>query len=63
MSMSDYCCDSSTLGVRITGSLGDIDPLNEVPLKRARSRVQRGSPSYPGPIGEFPNIGDPNTVP
>ena len=27
------------LGVRIRGSLGDIDPLNKVPFKRARSRV------------------------
>ena len=27
------------MGVRIRGTLGDIDPLNEVPFKRARSRV------------------------
>ena len=25
------------LGVRIRGTLGDIDPLNKVPFKRARS--------------------------
>ena len=31
------------LGVRIRGTLGDIDPLNnKVPLKRATSRVQKG---------------------
>ena len=29
-------------GVRIRGALGDIDPLNKVPSKRARSRVQKG---------------------
>ena len=28
----------------IKGTLGDIDPLNKVPLKRARSRVQKGYP-------------------
>ena len=26
------------VGVRIRGTLGDIDPLNKVPFKRARSR-------------------------
>ena len=31
------------MGVRIRGTLGDIDPLNKVPFKRARSRVQKGS--------------------
>ena len=30
------------VGGRIKGTLGDIDPLNKVPLKRARSRVQKG---------------------
>ena len=30
------------LGVRIRGTLGDIDPLNKVPLKRVTSRVQKG---------------------
>ena len=30
------------MGVRIRGTLGDIDPLNKVPFKRARSRVQKG---------------------
>ena len=30
------------MGVRIRGTLGDIDPLNKVPLKRARSGVQKG---------------------
>ena len=29
-------------GVRIKGTLGDIDPLNKVPVKRARSRVKKG---------------------
>ena len=32
------------LGGRIKGTFGDIDPLNKVPLKRARSRVQKGYP-------------------
>ena len=32
----------STLGVRIRGTLGDIDPLNKVPFKRATSRIQKG---------------------
>ena len=30
------------LGVRIRGTLGDLDPLNKVPFKRATSRVQKG---------------------
>ena len=30
------------LGVRITGTLGDIEPLNKVPFKRATSGVQKG---------------------
>ena len=32
------------LGVRIRGTLGDIDPLHKVPFERARSRVQKGYP-------------------
>ena len=32
----------SFLGVRIRGTLGDMDPLNKVPFKRATSRVQKG---------------------
>ena len=32
------------MGLRIRGTLGDIDPLNRVPFKRARSRVQGRSP-------------------
>ena len=43
----------SALGGRIKGTLGDIDPLNKVPLKRARSRVQKG----------YPLRGLPNTTP
>ena len=35
---------SDPLGVRIRGTLRDIDPLNRVPFKRARSRVQKGYP-------------------
>ena len=31
-----------TLGVGIRGTLGDIDPLNKVPFKRARSRAKKG---------------------
>ena len=30
------------VGVRIRGTLGDIDPLNKVPFKRAISRAQKG---------------------
>ena len=29
-------------GVRIRWTLGDTDPLNKVPFKRARSRVKKG---------------------
>ena len=43
----------TTVGGRIKGTLGDIDPLNKVPLKRARSRVQKG----------YPLRGLPNTTP
>ena len=31
-------------GVRIRGTLEEIDPRNEVPSKRATSRVQKGLP-------------------
>ena len=30
------------VGLRMRGTLGDIDPLNKVPVKRATSRVQKG---------------------
>ena len=30
------------MGVRIRGTLGDIEPLNKVPFKRAKSGVQKG---------------------
>ena len=30
------------MGVRIRGTLGDIDPLIKVPFKRATSRIQKG---------------------
>ena len=30
------------MGVRSRGTLGDIDPLNKVLVKRATSRVQKG---------------------
>ena len=33
---------ASFMGVGIGGTLGDIDPLNKVPLKRATSEVQKG---------------------
>ena len=33
---------ASHVGVRIRGTLGDIDPLTKVPFKRATSRVQKG---------------------
>ena len=36
-------CFDCLMGVRIRGSLvGDIDPLNKVPFKRATSRVKKG---------------------
>ena len=34
--------DDSIMGVRISGTPGDIDPLNKVPFKRATSRVHKG---------------------
>ena len=30
------------IGVRIRGTLGDIDPLNEVPFKGATTRTKKG---------------------
>ena len=30
------------MGDRIRGTLGDADPLNKVPFKRATSRVKKG---------------------
>ena len=47
---TDRACDSGVsqevkhpnMGVRIRGTLGDIDRLNKVPFKRATSRVQKG---------------------
>ena len=33
---------AAEVGVRIRGTLGDIDLLNTVPFKRATSRVQKG---------------------
>ena len=52
------------LGVGIKGTLGDIDPLNKVPLKRSRSRVLYGvslilprnsrPASRTSPTGRFP---------
>ena len=42
------------MGVRIRGTLGDIDPLNKVPFKRARSRVQKGYPLRGLPIMILP---------
>ena len=38
----DGCNKVFDVGVRIRGALGDIDPLNKVPFKRATSRVQKG---------------------
>ena len=32
------------LGVRIRGTLDNIDPLNKVPFKRAISRLKKGPP-------------------
>ena len=32
------------MGARIREIFGDIDPLNKVPFRRARSRVQKGPP-------------------
>ena len=33
---------NSKAGLGLGGALGDIDPLNKVPFKRATSRVQKG---------------------
>ena len=30
------------MGVRIMGTLGDIDPLNKVSFKRSKSRIKKG---------------------
>ena len=38
--MSDIL--GSPIGVRIKGTLGDIDPLKKVPFKRAISRLKNG---------------------
>ena len=35
-------CYPKRLGIRIRGTLGDIDPLNKVPFKRPTSRVEEG---------------------
>ena len=40
--MSPNLLSCTVMGVRIRETLGDIDPLNKVPLKRAISRVQKG---------------------
>ena len=34
--------ESFKVGVGTRGTLGDIDPLNKVPFKRATSEVQKG---------------------
>ena len=52
------------MGVRIRGTLGDIDPLNKVPFTRAPSRVQKGPlqgvslilPSIFGPYGSAESV-------
>ena len=33
----------TAFGVGIRGTLGDIDPLNQVPFKRGRRRVKKGA--------------------
>ena len=35
---------ASFMGVRTRGTIGDIDPLNKVSFKRARSRAKKGPP-------------------
>ena len=52
-SITSLHCSGPPRGGRIEGTLGDIDPLNKVLLKRARSRVQKG----------YPLRGLPNTTP
>ena len=37
------------MGVRIRGTLGDVDPLNKVPFKRTTSSIQKG-PRYGGSL-------------
>ena len=41
------------MGVRIRGTLGEKGPLNKVPFKRARSRVQKGP--LMSPLRGLPN--------
>ena len=33
---------TSSMGVRLRGNLGNVDPLNKVPFQKAISRVKRG---------------------
>ena len=46
---SDVAAVASPVGDRIRGPLGDIDPLNKVPLfKKSQKRVKKGFP-FQGP--------------
>ena len=42
MDMTEAIAEAGRWGLRIRGTLGDIDPLNKAPFKRARRRVQKG---------------------
>ena len=35
-------CPSAWIGVKIRGTLGNIDPLNKTPVKRAKNRDKKG---------------------
>ena len=37
-----YSCSPGSVALRISGTLGDIDPLKKVRFQRARSRIKNG---------------------
>ena len=39
---------AQTIGDSIRGTLGDLDPLNKVPVQESQKRVKKGSP-FEGP--------------
>ena len=53
------------MGARIRGTIGDIDPLNKAPFKRATSRVQKGPPlrGLPSDLGNKTHVQQQSTKP
>ena len=41
----DNFTNSMKIGDRIRGTLGDIDPQNEVPVSESQKRVKKGPPN------------------